>query len=167
MNNQKIKQIAILSVIVSIVQFITSQYIYPLFNLVSVRLFSITPYTALTSATLGNRVLGFLTGIIPVTLPFGSWIAIFIGAFILLTLGYWIIDQREFRVWRGKNKQQRLWLALFYGTIGLYAFLYITNLASIQRPSITSLLLGVALNYAIVGSITSLISNYLHKTIKL
>lgn len=153
-NTKKIQELSILAIAIMLVQVGLSKWIYPIFGKTTQTLFSITPAGALTSPTIGNKILGYLSGIIPFDLGvYTGWIAMFIGSLILLIVGYWVYDQNKIvgiKVWKGKNITQRLFAILGYGSVALYAILLILkfdNLASLGLP----LAIGVAINYFIIA----------------
>ncbi len=148
-NQNRLQDLGILAAAVVLIQIVLSKWIYPLFGTATQQLFSITPQTALTSPTIGNKVLGILSGIIPFELgAIGVWLAIWIGAFVLLLVGYWVYDQRW--AWKGKNIYQRLWAILLYGSIALYVFLLITKIEAVAVLAMP-LLIGVAVNYLVIA----------------
>jgi len=158
-NKQRIKDLSILAVVVMAVQMIASKYIYPLFGATVTQLFSISPQTVITSPTIGNKVIGFLSGIVPVNLGvLTNWVSIFIGAFVLLIVGYWVYDQKW--AYKGKNLYQRLWFILLYGTAALYVFLLATNMATVSKIAFP-LLIGVGLNYFIIAGIVVILAKRL------
>ncbi|MFA6073985.1 MAG: hypothetical protein WC758_07760 [Candidatus Woesearchaeota archaeon] len=127
-----------------------SKFLYPLvFGQTVQNLFSITPQSALTSTSIGDKLIGFLTGLIPFN--FGdvmSYVSMFIGTAILLLLGMFVYDKLP-RVIQGNNKFQKLGVILAVGSIALYLLLLVTKMGAVA--SVTSgLLIGTAVNYAIV-----------------
>ena len=145
----RLKDIAGLGVVVLLVQVVLSKWIYPLFGKTTQNLFSITPATAVQSTTVGDKVLGILSGVIPFDLgSFSVWISIFIGAFILLIAGYWVYEQKW--AWKGKNIYQRLWAILLYGSLVLYVFLLITKMSVVSTIALP-LLIGLGVNYIILA----------------
>ena len=149
LNMKRIQELSILAIAVMIVQVVLSKYIYPVFGKSTQQLFAITPQTAITSPTIGNKVIGLLSGIIPFDLGvITNWVAIFIGALVLLIVGYWIYDQRW--AYKGKNIYQRLWMILLYGSAALYIFLLVTKLGVVSAIAFP-LLIGVAVNYLIIA----------------
>jgi len=148
-NQKRMQDLGILAIAVVLVQMALSKWIYPLFNAATEQLFSITQQTAITSPTLGNKIIGFLAGIIPFELGnFSNWIAMFLGAFVILMIGYWVYEQRW--AWKGKNIYQRLWAILLYGTGALYVVILITKIAEVSTIALP-LLIGLGINYAIVA----------------
>ena len=59
------KKIAIVALAAMFIQIAITKWVYPLFGTTTQNLYSITPVSSLTSATLGNKLLGILSGIIP------------------------------------------------------------------------------------------------------
>lgn len=139
-----------LAVIVVITQALLSGFVYPNIPGVSAtsNIFSISPATALASPVIGDKVIGFLTGIVPFSLgSFGTWISLIIGVFVLLLFGMFIFSLKFMP--HGKNIYQKLALILLYGTAGLYAVLLLTKFSAVSTLGIP-MLLGVLINYAIV-----------------
>lgn len=148
-NQKRLQDLGILAVAIVAVQVVLSKWIYPLFGTATQQLFAITPQTAITSPTIGNKVLGLLSGIIPFELgAIGVWLAIWIGAFALLIAGYWVYDQKW--AWKGKNIYQRLWAILLYGSAALYVVLLVTKINTVAALAVP-LLIGVAVNYLIIA----------------
>lgn len=150
------KRIAIIALAAMLIQMIISKWVYPLFSTALQNLYSITPAGALTSPNIGNKILGIFSGIIPINLgSWQVWIAMFIGAYITLLVGFLIYDSR--RVWHGKNETGKLWALFLYGSIGLYVLLWIARYIGISTlnlaPFSMSLLIGVAINYVIVAGV--------------
>jgi len=154
----KFKDLAILTVVVVAIQLLLSQVIYPLIPGVGVtqNVFSITPQTALTSPTIGNKVIGILTGIIPFNLgSLTHWLVLFIGAFLVLLAGYFVYDQNW--AWKGKNIYQRLWAILLYGTIALWVVLVLFKMSNFSTLAVP-LAIGLLINYAVVAGIVVLLA---------
>ncbi len=155
-SRKRMQDIGILAVVVVAVQFVLSSFVYPFFKTTTQTLFAITPATAVSSPTIGNKVIGFLTGILPFELgAFESWIAMFIGAFVLLIVGYWVYEQKW--AWKGKNVIQRLWAILLYGSAALYVFLLVTKIEAVAELALP-LLIGVAVNYFVIALVVSLLA---------
>ena len=151
LNKKRAKDLGILAVAVIMVQMLLSKYIYPMFNAITQQLFAITPQTAVTSPTIGNQVIGFLSGIIPFDLGnYTVWLSMFIGAFVMLAIGYYVYDQKW--AWKGKNIYQRLWAILLYGSAVLYVFLLVTKLEAVSVLAMP-MLIGVAVNYLVIALI--------------
>jgi hypothetical protein len=153
------KKIAIVALAAMLLQIVISKYIYPIFGTALQNLYSITPTGALTSQTLGNKILGIFSGIIPFSLGnITVWISMFIGAYLLIFVGLLVYDKRW--AWKGRTESSRLWAIFLYGSIGLYALLWIAKYigySSIDVASFSvSLLIGVAINYVIVAGIYTL-----------
>lgn len=148
-SQKRMQDLGILAIAVVLIQTALSKWIYPLFNAATEQLFSITQQTVITSPTIGNKIIGFLAGIIPFDLGnFSNWIAMFLGAFIVLVIGYWVYDQKW--AWKGKNIYQRLWAILLYGTAVLYVFLLITKISVVSTLALP-LLIGLGINYFILA----------------
>ncbi|KKN48133.1 hypothetical protein LCGC14_0655770 [marine sediment metagenome] len=150
---RRLQDLGILAIAVILVQVLLSRWIYPLFGQTTQQLFSITPAQAVASPTIGNKIIGFLSGIVPFDLgSLGVWVSIFLGTFILLMVGYWVYEWKW--VWKGKNVYQRLWAILLYGTAALYVFLLITKLGVVSVIAFP-LLIGVGINYLIIAFVVS------------
>jgi len=148
-NQKRMQDLGILAIAVVLIQIVLTKWIYPLFNTATEQLFAITPQTVITSPTIGNKIIGFLAGIIPFNFGnFSNWIAMFLGAFIILIIGYWVYDQRW--AYKGKNVYQRLWAILLYGTAVLYVFLLITKISVVSTLALP-LLIGLGINYFILA----------------
>lgn len=158
-NQGRLKDLGTLAVVVAFVQIVLSKWVYPFFGTTTQQLFGITPIEALASPTIGNQVLGFLSGII--SFDFGNfaiWISVFIGTFVLLIAGYWVYEQRW--AWKGKDVYQRLWSILLYGTAVLYIFLLVTQMGEVATLALP-LIIGLGINYAIVAFVVvSLARNF-------
>ncbi len=155
-SRKRMQDVGILAVAVVLIQMALSMWVYPLLGKTTQTLFSITPQTAVTSPTIGNQVIGFLSGIVPFSLgAFENWIALFIGAFVLLIVGYWVYEQKW--AWKGKNMIQRLWAILLYGSAALYVFLLVTKIEVVAALAVP-LLIGVAINYFAVAIVVSLVA---------
>ena len=153
-NQKRVKDLGLLAVVVIAVQMLLSKYIYPLLGTATQQLFAITPHTAITSPTIGNKVIGFLAGIIPFSLgDFSSWLAMFIGAFVMLAIGYWVYEKVP-RSMQGKNIYQRLWVILLYGSAVLYMCLLVTKMEVVSTLAMP-LLIGVAVNYLIIALVVT------------
>ena len=155
-SRKRMQDIGILTVVVVLIQMALSKVVYPLLGKTTQTLFAMTPQTALTSPTIGNKVVGFLTGILPFELgALENWVVLFIGSFVLLIAGYWVYEQKW--AWKGKNVIQRLWAILLYGSIVLYVFLMITKIDAVATLALP-LLIGVAVNYFIIALVVSLLA---------
>ena len=148
-NQNRLQDLGILAAAIVLIQVALSKWIYPLFGTATQQLFAITPQTAITSPTIGNKVLGLLSGIIPFELgAIGVWLAIWIGAFVLLIAGYWVYDQKW--AFKGKNITQRLFAILAYGSATLYVVLLVTKIEAVSTIAMP-LLIGVVVNYFIIA----------------
>ncbi len=154
LNTKKIQELSILAIAVMLVQIALSKWIYPMLGRTTQTIFAITPAGAVTSPTIGNKILGLISGIIPFN--FGVWtgyLSMFIGLLILLVMGYYVYDQNKIvgiKVWKGKNMTQRLFAILLYGTIILYAALLILKWNSVATIGIP-LAIGLGINYFIIA----------------
>lgn len=155
-NQKKIYELSILAIAIMVVQVILSKWVYPIFGKTTQNLFSITPAGALASPTIGNKVLGLISGIIPFDLGvWTAWLSMFIGTFILLVIGYYVYDQNKIvgiKVWKGKNLTQRLFAILGYGSLVLLGALLILKWDSVATIGI-NLAIGVAINYFVIAFI--------------
>lgn len=160
-NGKRLQEIAIFSLAVMILQIVVSKYIYPVFGTTTQNLYSITPTTAVASPTLGNKLIGYLSGIIPLNLgSWQSWIAIYIGVFLVLVAGYGVYSQTKIlgvKVWKGRNMTQRIWAILLYGSITFYLILLVTKISAVANLGIP-LAIGVAINYAVIAIAISMLA---------
>lgn len=155
----KIKDLSILAVVVLVVQVLLSKFVYPYLGYSTQNFFSITPTTALQSTVIGDKVIGYLSGIVPLNLgDLMVWVSMFIGVFLLLFAGYWTIEQK-WAPYKGKNVYQRLLAILAYGTIVLYLVLLLTKMA-VFSAAWGPLAIGLVINYAIVGLGVYLVAKY-------
>ena len=164
----KFKDLAILTIVLVGIQLLLSSVIYPLIPGVGVtqNIYSITPQTALTSPTIGNKIIGVLTGIIPFNLGnFNYWIVLFLGAFSMVLAGYFVYDQKF--AWKGKNIYQRLFAILLYGTAFIYVVLLITKWSSVSALAIP-LAIGLGINYFLIaGAVVLLAKTKIGKFIRI
>ena len=152
-NTSRLQDLGILAAFVVVIQVALSKWIYPLFNSTTEQLFAITQQTAITSPTIGNKVIGVLTGIIPFELgALTIWVSMFIGAWVLLIAGYWVYSQTW--AYKGKDIYQRLWFILLYGSVALYVLLLVTKIGAVATLALP-LLIGVAINYAILAFVVT------------
>jgi len=157
-NKRVAKDVGILSIAVVLVQLLLSKYIYPMLGKTTQELFTISPQTAITSPTIGNKILGYISGLLPFSLgDFSVWIAMFIGTFLLLMVGMWVYG----RSWapKGKNIYQRLWFILLYGTAALYVVVLVTKMGEVATVALP-LLIGLGINYLLVAVGISLAARY-------
>lgn len=156
----RLKSIALLAAAVLVVQVVLSKWVYPFFGATTQNLFSISPTTAVGSTTVGDKILGLISGIVTIDIGnWTTWLTMFLGVFVLLTAGYWIYDQRF--AWKGKNIYQRLWAILLYGTIVLYAVLLFTKSGAMGTIALP-LLIGLGINYFIVSFVVSQLAQRLN-----
>ncbi|KKL48644.1 hypothetical protein LCGC14_2323440 [marine sediment metagenome] len=154
-NRKRFTDLSILAAVVVVIQYILSAFVYPMFGKATQTLFAITPATAI-SGTLGTKILGFLSGIIPFDLGnITAWISLFLGALVLLFVGYFVYEQKW--AWKGKNITQRLWAILLYGSAALYVFLLVTKIDAVAVLALP-LLIGVAVNYFVIAVVVSLLA---------
>ena len=155
-SRKRFTDLSILAITVMAVQLVLSKWVYPLFGQGTQQLFAISPQTAITSPTIGNKVLSILSGIVSFDLGnLTIWISMFIGALVLLFVGYFVYEQKW--AWKGKNLTQRLWAILLYGSIALYVFLLVTKIEAVAVLAVP-LLIGVAINYFVIAIVVSLLA---------
>jgi len=159
LTSKRLQELSILAVTIMLIQIVLSKYVYAWFGKTTQALYSITPTTAISSPTIGNKILGILTGIIPIELGvLSNWIAIFVGALLLLIAGYWVYEKRW--AWKGRNIYQRTWAILLYGHIVLYAVLMLLKWNSVATLGF-NLAIGVAVNLVAVAVVLSLLTKRL------
>jgi len=152
-NKQKIMDLSGLAGAVVVIQLLLSNYIYPLLGKTTQQIFAIgdwTAQTAITSPTIGNKVVSAISGLIPIDFTVPALATLAIEAFVLLLIGYWVYDQKW--AYKGKNISQRLFAILGYGTAVLFAFLLITGMSATSPISI-GVGVGLIMNYAIISVI--------------
>jgi hypothetical protein len=156
-NSETAKRVAMLSAVVLVVQ-MGLTWVYSKFGYTLSQVFAISPQSAVGSQTVGNILIGYLMGILPIGNLIGTfqgWLAMFVGAFILITLGMYAYDM--FKVPKAKNEAELIWAVLFYGTAVLYIFLLITKWAAVGTIGVP-LLIGLAINYAVLAYATSMVA---------
>lgn len=156
LNQKRLRDVAIFTALVVAVQILLAKFVYPLLGQTVQQVYSISPATALTSQTIGNKIIALISGIFPLEQAgWMTWVGIFIGAFIAVWAGFFVYDQKW--AWHGKNQYQRIWAILFYGTAVLYAFLLVTNLAVVATLALP-LAIGLAINYAVIAVVAHLLA---------
>jgi hypothetical protein len=156
----QLKKIGMLALAVLLVQLVLSQWIYPLIEKSTTTLFSIEPSTGIGGTQIGDKVLGYLTGYIPFDLT--SWltyIAMYIGAFVLIWAGLFLYDTSFVRnnLYTGKSLGGRIFAILLYGHFVLYLVLLIMKF---NVPGIAiNLLIGLGVNLILVSMLVSLLAN--------
>lgn len=140
-----IKKVFTLSIATLLAQAILTKGLYPLLGLQTQTMFSITPVSGVGGTQFGDSILGYLSGYIPFDFGnFSVWIAMFIGTFVLVYAGFWLYEQKQVKLWKGKNLTQRLIAILLYGHIILFGFLWLLKM---NVPGIAlNLLIGLMIN---------------------
>jgi hypothetical protein len=152
--------LGLLSAVLVVIQVLLTKYVYPLLSLQTQSLFSISPTTALTSTSIGDKLIASLSGIVSLDIvSFTTWASMFIGAFLLVLAGYFVVSQK-WAPWTGKNIYQRIWAILLYGTIVLYGVILLTKMSVVSTIALP-LLIGLAINYVIVAGVTAFLSKYI------
>lgn len=151
-----------LSLPILAVQILLSKYVYPMiFGQTTQQLFSVQPASGIGGQVFGNKILGYLTGL--VNFDLGSWmvwISMFIGTFLLLYVGVFLYEQRTVKLWQGKNIGQRLFALLLYGHVALYVLLMVLKWGSVPGLAL-SLGIGLAVNLIFVSGAIVLSNKYL------
>lgn len=141
------KDIAIFSAAVLVIQMLLTKFVYANLGFTTQYLFGISPQTALGSQTFGDKILGFITGYIPFSLGnFSAWISMFIGVFLLVSVGMYVYGLRR---WGDRNESQRIFAILLFGHLALFLVLVLMGGASIGAIGV-NLLIGLAVNLALV-----------------
>jgi len=152
MKKINLKSVALLAFAALIAQVVITWLYSLIFKIQTTQMFSIsipTPATGIGGQMLGNKILGYLSGIIPVDFSFTYLIAMYIGAFALVYAGMWIYEL-DF-AFKGNNLSQRLFAILAYGHIILFAALYLLKMSV---PGIAlNLLIGLAINLILVSAL--------------
>ena len=140
-----IKKVFTLSIAALLAQAILTKGVYPLFNLSTRTIFAISPTSGVGGTQIGDSILGYLSGSIPFDLGnFAVWLAMFIGAFVLIYAGFFLYEQKYIKLWKGKNIWQRLTAILLYGHVVLFALLWLLKM---DVPGIAfDLLVGLGIN---------------------
>lgn len=160
-NQKRLKDAVIFSAVVTLVQFLLSMYVYPLLKISTSSLFSITAQTAFNSPTIGNKLFGIVTSVVPMSFSLPSILAIFIGVFVLIFGAYTVYDWKfmpKTVMINGKGETGRVLVLLLYATaIGyLVMLLFSGNIAALAVP----MLLGLLMNYVFIAVIMSIASKY-------
>ncbi len=159
LTSKRLQELGVLAAVLMLIQIGLSKYVYPIFGKTTETLFAITPTTALSSPTIGNKILGFMSGIIPFDLgSITGYLAVWLTISVLLIAGNWVYDQRW--AWKGKNIYWRIAAILIYGHAVLYAGLVLLNWSSIGSLGI-NMAIGVAINAGIVAFVVSLLAKRL------
>lgn len=156
-----IKKVAMLSIAAMLVQIGLSKLLYPVIGKTTTQLFAVEPVTGIGGQQLGTKLLGYLTGYVPLDLTsWVPWIAMFIGTFALVAAGMWIYEQNYVRVWQGRNLSQRLFAMLLYGHAVLYILLLVLKWGTVPNLAL-NLLLGLGINLMFVSAAIAASANYL------
>lgn len=155
----KIKNVAMLTVAVSIVQILLTKYLYPVIGKSTQQLYaidfnSLQPVSGINGKVVGDNLLGYLSGYIPFDITnISVLLAMFIGTFALIWLGFFIYEMDW--AWKGRNETQRLVAILLYGHVILGIVLFLLKWGTI--PSIgLNLVIGLALNLLLVSTVVAL-----------
>lgn len=150
-----IKKVGILTLAVVLAQLILTKGLYPIIGKNTQTLFSINPVSGIGGTQVGDTILSYLSGFTPFDLTnFGVLAAIYIGAFVLIWAGFWLYEQRNIKLWQGRNLTQRLFAILLYGHAVLYVALLVMKW---QVPGIAlNLLIGLVVNLLLVSAIVTI-----------
>jgi len=155
----KLKSVAMLASAVLVAQFLVSKLYLLVLGTQTQQLFSITPYTGVGGKVLGDKLLGYMSGIIPIANPWTYLISMFIGAFVLVGIGMWIYEQKF--AWKGNNLMQRLFAMLLYGHVALYALILLLKWGTVPGLAL-SLAIGLVINLVLVSALVTFSANRLH-----
>jgi len=101
-------------------------------------LFTTVPAVSAISGTMGQKVLGFVSGT-GINLAGVAFLPIFIGAFITILIGEWVINNLRWPVFKGfagfNGQVGRIASVILYGAIPIYAILWLMG-DSVRGPSI-------------------------------
>lgn len=155
----KLVKVISLALAVLIVQLVLSAYFYPMIERTTTTMFSIEPVTGIGGTQVGDKILGYLTGFIP--FDFSNWtiyLAMFIGAFVLIYAGLFLYDTSFVRnsLYTGRSLSGRIFAILLYGHFVLYLVLL---LMKFNVPNIAwNLLIGLSINLLLVGGVVGLLA---------
>lgn len=156
------RKVGILSAAFLIAQIILTKVVYPIFGTGTevIQGFAIKPMTGIGGTNIGDTILGYFSGAIPFDFSnIQVLLAMFIGTFLLVLVGFWLYEQKYVKLWPGKNLYQRLVLILAYGHVVLY--LILLALKS-NVPGITgNLLIRLAINLVLVSILVAASAKYL------
>lgn len=163
MVNVNAKKVLYLSAAVLAIQLLLTKFVYPfIFGQTTQTMFSIQPASGIGGQVFGDKIIGYLTGIIPLNL--GSlmvWISMFIGTFLLVYAGMYLYEQRTVKLPQGKNLTQRLIALLLYGHIVLYVLLLVLKWGTVPGLAL-NLAIGLIVNLVFVSAGVVLSSKYLN-----
>jgi len=149
----KVKDLLLPSAAILLVQMMLTGWIYPLFTRYGVGatqyLFSISPTTAIGSQSVGNKIVGYVSGYIPFDISnWAIWISMYIGVLLLVLIGVKVYESSF--SWKGKSESQKLFAILLYGHVALFAVLMAMGMVGLGNIS-TGIILGLAVNLAVVS----------------
>jgi len=132
-------QTAMLSAVLVASVYVVS-WIFQVLNLGKVtNLFATVPAVSAISGTIGQKVLGFISGM-GINLGGVAFLPIFIGAFATVLIGEWVISNFKVPVFKGfvglNGQAGRLASVIIYGAIPVYAVLWLMGDSSIAGPSL-------------------------------
>ena len=149
-----LKKVGLLSLAVLAAQIILTKGLYPLIGKSTQTMFAIEPVSGIGGTQVGNSVLGYLTGFTHFDLAnIGIWIAMAIGVFVLIYIGFWLYEQNYVKLWRGTNLTQRIFAILLYGHVVLYAVLLAMKWQVVGIA--LNLLIGLVVNLTLVATIVT------------
>lgn len=152
--NTRWKKIFYLSISVLIVQLALSKYVYPIIGKNTETMFAISPASGIGGTQVGNTMLSYLSGFTNFSFSLPVIILMFIGAFILTTLGLLIYNSKIGRsIAQGKNLSGRIFWILAYGHAALFGVLYLLKMNT--SGIAISLLIGVFVNLVLVSMIVA------------
>lgn len=148
------KKLFYLSIAVLAVQLALSKYVYPIIGKGTETMFAITPTTGIGGTQVGNTILSYASGFTDFAFSLPVIGLMFIGVFVLTTLGMLIYDSKIGKsIAQGKNLTGRIFWILAYGHAALFGILYLLkmNTTGIAIP----LLIGVFVNLVLVSMIVA------------
>ena len=152
-----LKESAILALPVTAAVWVVS-WLFGLLNIGTTPLFSAVPSTSVVTATVGTKVLGFVSGILPFSFDFGTIITVYLSALVAIVLGSFLIGQFKLPVFRkflGMNGNAgRIASALLYGAIPVYLIL-----VGLRFPDLMSVI-GAVIHTVAVSFIAVWIANF-------
>jgi hypothetical protein len=149
-----LKKVGLLSLAVLVAQMILTKGLYPLIGKSTQTMFAIEPVSGVGGTQIGNSVLGYLTGFTNFDVAnLSIWLAMAIGVFVLIYVGFWLYEQEYVKLWKGTNLTQRIFAILLYGHVILYAVLLVMKWQVVGIA--LNLLIGLVINLTLVATIVT------------
>lgn len=162
----QLRKVGIIAIAALVAQLILTWFYSFALKMQTQTLFSISPYSGYGGTQVGDKIVGYLTGLIPFDLSsYTVWIAMLIGAFALTWAGFWLYEQKYVKLWQGNTMSQRIVAIILYGHVVMYlAFLGLNYVVPgiLNVPNVTTtILIGLAINTIAMSTLLTLSAKYL------